>query len=87
MEQPKSPLADIDDGELVRLAGNASQGGMLGPDGPQAELMRRLMVSIMDLDKTSSTYSKTIICLTKVLLWLTGFMSAAVIVQIVIALR
>ena len=65
------------DDELVRHAGNASPGGMLGPDGPQAELMRRLMVSIKGLNNSTTRYSR-------ILIWLTATMTIAVVVQIIL---
>ena len=72
-------LYDETDSELVRRAGNGSPGGMLGPDGPQAELIRRLMGSIDRLNDTSTQLQKKMLNLT-VALFVVGLLQIGLIV-------
>ena len=73
-------LYDETDSVLVRRAGNGSPRGMLGPDGPQAELTRRLMGSIDRLNDTSTQLQVKMLDLTR---WLVGLTVAMILVGLV----
>ena len=76
-------LKEETDSELVRRAGNASQGGMLGPDGPQAELIRRLKESVERLDQTSARQQEKMLRLTVWIVGLTWVMAIVGVIQVV----
>jgi len=87
---------DLPDDELIRRIHNSSNTGWVGPgpEGPQAEITRRLLESnrtlnntIIDFNKSSKHYSNILIWLTGVLIFLTLLMTLAVAYQIYLILK
>jgi hypothetical protein len=71
MSENKNDIENKTDKELVEMAGMDILEGSVSSgirQKAQAELIRRLMNSIKDLDKTTSKYSKVLIGLTIALL-------------------
>ena len=82
MSEDKNNIKNKTEEELVEIAGEdmlkigSVDSGIR--QKAQAELMRRLMNSIKDLNKTTSKYSK-------VLIWLTALLLVIAVIQIIIA--
>jgi hypothetical protein len=81
MSEDKNNIKNKTEEELVEMAGMDILEGSVSSgirQKAQAELMRRLMNSIKDLNKTTSKYSK-------VLIWLTALLLVIAVIQIIIA--
>jgi hypothetical protein len=91
MSEDKNDIKNKTDEELVEIAGKDMLKISSVDSGirqkAQAELMRRLMNSIKDLNKTTSKYSKVLICLTVILIVLTALLFIVAVIQICVSIK
>jgi hypothetical protein len=90
MSEDKNDIKNKTDEELVEMAGMDILEGLVSSgirQKAQAELIRRLMNSIKDLDKTTSKYSKVLIWLTVILIVLTALLFIVAVIQICVSIK